>query len=51
MELGESSHAMEQEIIPSSMPTQDSEQDCLSGAESACIDLGSGGAGVTEPDL
>lgn len=51
MELGENSHATEQEIIPSSMPTQDSEQDCLSGAESVYIEPGSGGIGVGEPDL
>ena len=55
VELGESSHVTEQEIIPSSMPAQSSEQDWLSGGESVCIEPGSCGVGVGvgvgEPDL
>lgn len=51
LELGENSRATEQEIIPSSMPTQDSEQDCPSGAKSVCTEPASGGGGAGEPDL
>lgn len=54
VELEESSHVSEQEIVQRSLPTGDSEQDCLPGAETACTELtsgGNGGAGAGEPDL
>ena len=43
MGLGESSHSPEQEIIPKTLPTQSFEHDCLPGAETAHIELGSEG--------
>lgn len=52
--LGESSHSPEQEIIPKTLPTQSFEHNCLPGAETAHIELGSEGkwsVGFGEPDL
>lgn len=52
--LGESSHSPEQEIIARSLPTQAFEHDCLPGAETTHIELGSEGkwsVGFGELDL
>ena len=51
---GDSSHSPEQDIIARSLPTQACEHDCLPGAETTHIELGSEGkwsVGFGELDL